>query len=201
AIYLARFGLSRRWLPLVLGACVPVAILAVVDTVTLGLPLQSLWLNLWVNLGEGRSQFYGVAPPQWYLFTFAVTSRIAAALIGCLLILYARRLPLWAGMIVVQVVALSLVSHKEMRFLYTVMPLVMIVAGLATTDLVLRLVPAEWIGRRGSLVAGAALAVWASLSLASATGDVFRPRWDRGSEVLRTMAQLGSVPDFRGLGL
>ena len=135
------------------------------------------------------------------MFTFIVISRVAAALIGCLVILYARRFPLLAGMIVVQFLALSLVAHKEIRFLYPVTPLVMIVAGLGTTDLVLRFVPVQWIGRSGLLVAAATLAVWASVSFVSATGDVFGPRWDRSAEVLRTMAELGSAPDFCGLAV
>jgi hypothetical protein len=201
AIYLCRLESRRRWFPLILGACVPVGILAIVDTVALGLPLQSLWMNLWINLVEGRSEFYGAAPPHWYLFTFIMISRVAAALIGCLVILYARRFPLLVGMIVVQFLALSLVPHKEMRFLYPVMPLVLIVAGLGTTDLVLRFVPARWIQRSGLLVAAATLAAWACVSFVSAAGEGFRPRWDRSAEVLRTMADLGSAPDFCGLAV
>ncbi|MBA3518959.1 MAG: hypothetical protein H0T75_15280 [Rhizobiales bacterium] len=62
AVWACRTDWRSRWVPLVLGAAVPVALLALLDFITWGSPFQSVWKNIWVNLVEGRSHIYGTSP-------------------------------------------------------------------------------------------------------------------------------------------
>jgi GPI mannosyltransferase 3 len=138
AFWACGLDLRRRWPLLFLGAAVPVAGQAVLDWLTLGTPLQSVWLNFWVNVVAARSDTYGVLPFYWYPGRLLVSWGPVFALVVGAAALGVRQAPLLGWMVLAHVLAHSLIGHKELRFLYPAMPLLVILAGLGMCRLLSR---------------------------------------------------------------
>jgi phosphatidylinositol glycan class B len=116
ALWLCRGGFRERWLPLLAGAAIPVLAQAVLDWAALGLPLQSIWLNFWINVVRERSATYGELPFYWYpgrlllLWGPIMPPVVALSIIG------ARRLPLLGWMVLAHLIAHSLIAHRKCVF-------------------------------------------------------------------------------------
>lgn len=101
-----------------------------VDWLTWGSPFASLTRYLAFNLVEGQSQHFGTAPGTFYAVTVywvagpVILVWLAAAAMG------ACRLPLLAAAVLAYVAVLSLVGHKELRFLYPAAPGFFLLAGV-----------------------------------------------------------------------
>lgn len=121
---------GRRWLPLVAGAAIPVAALGLIDLLTWGSPFQSIWKNVQVNFLEGRANDYGVQPAAWYIAE--LVRRYGAAMLPLAFLFWmgARRAPLLALVSAVVVGFHSLITHKEISFIYAALPTAMVVVGL-----------------------------------------------------------------------
>jgi len=126
----------RRWLPLVGGAAIPLVLLGIIDFVTWGSPFQSIWKNVQVNFFEGRANTYGAQPAAWYAVELA--RRYGAALLPLmvLFVIGARRAPLLALLAAVVVGFHSLITHKEISFIYAALPPAIVVAGLGSARLI-----------------------------------------------------------------
>jgi len=197
-IFVCRGEIRRRWLPLLAGLIVPVLALAILDAQTLGTPLQSVWKNFWINIVQGRAQVSGTAPFYWYATQLILIWGAAVVPIAAAVAIGARRLPMLAGMILIHVIAHSVIAHKEMRFLYPIMPLIVILIGIGTSEVVIRLTPE---GRGLDFYAGSAVAAWGIMSLAIAVGYGFRANLTQYSEGLLAMEDVGLRQGVCGLGL
>jgi hypothetical protein len=125
----------RCWMPIVLGAAFPLVASGVLDALTLGFPLQSIWLNAWVNLYQGKSEEFG-ALPWFYLFgVIAILWGGAFAFIIALASLGGRRLPLLLAVTGTILATNSLIPHKEYRFIYPALPLIATLAGIGSVEL------------------------------------------------------------------
>jgi hypothetical protein len=125
---------GRRWLPLLVGASIPVLAGGLLDSLTWQYPFQSIWLNIWVNLYEGISNRFAV-PPWYYVLGFlgfywggAFAFIISLALLG------GRRLPLLLGVAAAIVITHSLIGHKDYRFIYPALPLIATLAGIGSVE-------------------------------------------------------------------
>lgn len=109
-----------------LGMIAPLLMFGLIDWPTLGLPFQSYWKYIWVNVVEGASKRFGVLPWYWYL------ERIAEQYgpILLLTIAGARRSPLLATFCCVEIGFMSIIAHKEDRFIYPVAPYMIVLAAL-----------------------------------------------------------------------
>ncbi len=131
----------RRGPVMLLGAALPLAGQAVLDMLTLGTPLQSIWKNLEVNLGEHRADLFGTSSPVFYLsemvqFWGAALLPLAAGFVAGI-----RRARL-AGLVVAAVVfSHSVIGHKEFSFIAGAVPLILVVAGIGAASLLDRLGP------------------------------------------------------------
>jgi phosphatidylinositol glycan class B len=190
ALAAARLRLRERWLPLLLGAAVPLALLGIVDQVTLGSAFQSVWKNFSVNVTEGRSLFYGQEPAFWYGVAWAHLLGIAALPMALLFCLGASLLPLAAACGVLIVLTHSLVAHKELSFIYAAFPLAATVAGAGLTRLALLL--ARW--RVGAALAGVVVLAAGS----AASGDV-PALATRTADLMASQARLHGLSDMCGL--
>jgi hypothetical protein len=191
ALYAARTDWHGRWPALLAGAALPVAGQAVLDWASWGAPLQSVWLNLWVNLGEGRSEFYGTQPFYWYPGRLLLAWGPGLPPVLVLALLGARRLPMLGAMALVHLAAHSLIAHKEMRFLYPAAMLLPILAGIGAAELLRRLRLSAWVG----------LAGFAALSLLAATGENYRGNFQRMAGGPLGAALVRAEPELCGLGL
>ena len=124
------------------GVALPVAGQAVLDALTLGAPLQSIWRNLAVNLGERRAELFGTASPVFYLSWMVQLWGAALLPVAAGFVAGFRRAPLPGLVAVAVVVAHSLVAHKEFTFVAGAVPLILVVAGTGLAVLLDRLAPA-----------------------------------------------------------
>jgi len=198
AIWLCRGEVRTRWLPLLAGAAMPVVAQAVLDWVSLGLPLQSIWWNFWINVVRGRSGSYGELPFYWYPGRLLVIWGPIMPPIVALAVIGARRLPLFGWMVLAHLIAHSLIDHKEMRFLYPAMPLLIILAGFGLCSLLSRFAASA---RGFAKLSAGALVVLAVGSLLTATAPGFAGQWTRMQGGLKGMDLARDRADLCGLGL
>jgi 4-amino-4-deoxy-L-arabinose transferase-like glycosyltransferase len=120
-----------------LGVAVAVALVfGIVDWATWGYPFASYVGNIRANLIEGRSRAFGVAPWYAYFQCYALLWGPAGLAILALAALGSRRAPL-AGVTAVIVLLSHLpIAHKEYRFLFPALVLVIILAGLGLAEIV-----------------------------------------------------------------
>ncbi len=132
------FRERRTRAALALGVAAPLvalSLLAVADALYGRPPLASLRAVVDYTLIEGRSS-RGYQPAHWYLSHLGRWTNPFAA--GLALYAAARR-PSWAlAWLAVPVAVLSLLPHKEERYLVPVLPFLALLAGEAARDLVAR---------------------------------------------------------------
>jgi phosphatidylinositol glycan class B len=125
-----------RWLPIAAGILGVLLIFGVVDAFTWSYPFQSLYKNVWVNIIEKKSHQYGVHPWYEYLKLFIKNWSLALIPILVLATIGARCSPILAILAIVILLTHSLIAHKEYRFIYPALPMLIILAGLGTAELV-----------------------------------------------------------------
>jgi GPI mannosyltransferase 3 len=209
ALAVAAFGICgwrqsyRRWLALVAGACIPILGLGLLDWATLGVPFKSIFINVWVNLALGVSAEAGKEPfyTLWVL-PFDIWGPIGFVAVLGSAVLGARRLPLLAAVVLTIMATHSLISHKEYRFIYPALPLVMILAGLGTGELLARLRPLlPRLVRPVPALAAVAVMLWGGLSYAVAQSAIFSIPWTRERAQLEAFRYVSDRPGACGVGL
>jgi len=144
----ANWGRWREGLPaLVAGGLTAVVLAAMLDWLTLGYPLASLWRNLLFNVIDGVSSDFGTEKWNFYLLGELGLWGAAGLLILTAAMLGARRLPFLLAAAVAIVAVHSGIAHKEYRFIYPAVLLIMVLAGLGIAQLTEW--GAEWLGLRG----------------------------------------------------
>jgi hypothetical protein len=130
-LWFCRANWRKRVLPLGAGFVFPIAVFGIVDFFTWSYPFQSFVRYFWVNAVEGRSRAYGVEPWNWYLLILfeILGPMLLFALVGL------RRSPFLGGVALIILVSHSALSHKEVRFMYPLIPLVVTLAALGIADI------------------------------------------------------------------
>ena len=192
ALWRCRVDFRNGWLPLLMGASIPLLVLGLTDWATWSVPFGSIINNFMANIVEGRSRFYGTSSPGWYAGQFVAHWGGAIAVIGPLALWGSRRQPLPLLVSLVIVLSHSAIAHKEYRFVYPAIPLILFCASLGSAEL------CRWLAsvrRRPTVEATAAIAcgvAWLIGSSALAVSDVMRPEWSRGRGGLELMSRAGS---------
>lgn len=190
ACWYARAEVRGRWLPLAVGATPPLILLAFADWHAWSTPFESVLNNFVANIIDGRSHRYGTSPPLWYLWEVGRRWNIAVVPILLLAIYGARRraLPLLVATLIV--FSHSLIAHKEYRFIYPALVLVLFSAAIGTGEFIAkRTTDSGQTSRHVALVLGCAL--WITTSLALAFSDAMRPDWLRGRAGLELVSRAG----------
>src|SRR5712671_1012125 len=144
----ASWGRWREGLPaLVAGGLMAVVLAAMLDWLTLGYPLASLWRNLLFNVIDGVSSDFGTEKWNFYLLGELGLWGAAGLLILAAAMLGARRLPFLLAAAVAIVAVHSGIAHKEYRFIYPAVLLIMVLAVLGIGQLTEW--GAEWLAHRG----------------------------------------------------
>jgi len=131
AVYTCRREWHAKWIPMVLGVACPLLAGGLLDALTWSYPFQSTVLNVWINVVQGKAANWGV--PPWYFYVEWLIKRLGPLLI--LAVLGVRRSPLLAWLVLIIVLSHSVIAHKEYRFVYPVIPLIIALAGLGIYDL------------------------------------------------------------------
>ena len=127
------------WGGLLAGFVAALCAYGAIDWLTLGHPWQSAYTYYDVAVIRGFATSFGVAP--WYYFISKLVSFWGAALLPmvCLACLGARRMPLLGMLAAAVLLSHSLVPHKEYRFVYTGLMLLVLLAGIGCSDILNRL--------------------------------------------------------------
>jgi phosphatidylinositol glycan class B len=202
---------ADRWRWLLLGALGPVLATAIVDWATWGAPFASAWRYFVVNIVEKRSETYGVSPPLTYVIDQARVWGPAGAPLVALALLGARRAPLYLACAVAIVAIHSAIPHKEHRFIYPAIALLVVLAAVGTS------IALEWLRGRGvplALSSLVALGLWGvgswdvSRRLDEETVEVFPrtrvpgvPLWQVRRGPLAAFRHIAKGPPVCGVGL
>ena len=193
----------ERWLALLAGACIPIMAMGVLDWVTLGVPFQSVFINVWVNLALGVSSEAGREPfyTLWVL-PFDIWGAVGFIAVVGTAVLGARRLPLLAYVALTIFAIHSLIPHKEYRFIYPAIPLLMILAGLGTWEAATALrrrLPG--LAAPLPIVAGLSILLWGGISYAVAASPIFSIPWTRERAQIEAFRFVARQPGACGVGL
>ena len=201
AIFLATvYFCKRNWrerLPAVLlGVCTPILIFGFVDAVTWSYPFHSYVENFRYNIVEDQAAVvHGVRPWYWYFeyLTLHVGPMLPLAVLGAI---WRARFLGWIALAIL--IPHTLLQHKEFRFLFPLLPILLTLAGIGLADLV-----AMWNAQlstrraRASIVAGAVMFVFiTSVSLASVY-----PRWKKARENSLAFEELSHSPTLCGVAI
>lgn len=199
-------GVSRGhkpWTAFLAGAAIPVALLAAVDWATLGLPLQSIWLNFWLNVVVGVSKGAGVSPfATLFLMPVQIWGPIGFLLVAAAIGVGARRLPLLLAVALAIFLSHSFIAHKEYRFIYPALPLLAILAGVGTSRVLQRVFDGRTLQRGGrAALAGGLVLGWSALSLSIGASDVFSTPWTRGRSHMEVFDTASRDRTICGIGI
>ncbi len=192
AVAVAGIGLCRtdprRWLVGLAAGTMPVALAGLLDWVTWGEAFRSFWLNGLLNGVHGIGSTFGALGPGFYPAALFGDWLWATPVILALAVLGARRLPLTALTALAVLATYWPVGHKEFRFLFPMIALLVPLVGLG----LVHIMESESGGRSRSLVVIAAVAVMASGLLTSPLLRVELSNWVSGARASIALARLGA---------
>jgi GPI mannosyltransferase 3 len=183
-----------RWRHYVAGASVPLLVLGILDWLTLGTAFQSVWLNLYLNLVRHVSDDYGRLPWYFYPGLFAAIWGAAFPLIVGLIIIGARRAPALLSVALAILLTHSFVTHKEYRFVYPALPLLITLAALGTAELVRRIQTP----RTGPALWAMAIAIWTAVSASIGYSGSFSVPWSRFRGAIEAFESVATTPGLCG---
>ena len=199
-------GWRARFPWLLAGGVIAIALGAALDWVTLGYPLASLWRNFLYNILSGVSSGFGTEPWSYYvlgeigLWNGGTIFLLIAAALG------ARRIPVIAAAAAAILIVHSGIAHKEYRFIYPAVLMLMVLAGLGVGQLTEW--GAGWLRSRGAprALGGAICAVlllgyFGLLMLRLWTSDTMLALRHRVHDNLLAATFVSRLPSFCGLGL
>ncbi|WP_426437652.1 4-amino-4-deoxy-L-arabinose transferase [Bradyrhizobium genosp. P] len=189
----------RNLVPMVAGGIVILLLAAIVDVAHGVVPFRWLIANVEQNLLHDRAAEFGVQSAATYLVSFWMVWSLAIVPLLWAIWRGARHTPLLLAVALVNLVFHSVIGHKEYRFIFLSVVLLIIVAALGSADWIrsLRAKPA-WRPWALPLVA----AGWALVSIALAgASEEMRDDWMRGVGAARLAAELRGDPQLCGLAL
>ncbi len=143
AIAVAGLGLcrnqSRRWLVGVSAGAVPVVFAGLLDWITWGTPFRSFWLNLQLNGFDNVGTVFGHEGWSFYPVALLEDWLWATPVIAIAVGVGARRLPVTTLTAATIFLTYSMFGHKELRFLFPMVALLVPVAGVGFAYLSRRL--------------------------------------------------------------
>lgn len=118
--------------PVIAGTALPVALFGIVDAKTWSYPWESFVNYFQTNLfGYGKESF-GAYPWYWYLEVLAFLLGPAAMFLWK----GSRNSPFLAAFCLVFVASHCVIGHKEARFIYPILPLLLTLAAIGAVELV-----------------------------------------------------------------
>ena len=183
-----------------LGLLLPIVSFGLVDAITLSYPFQSFFGLFQVVIIEGRVENQGIgynfAPDPWYWYLLQVSNSFPSTVfispVGV------RRSHFLGWLAVIIVGTLSALPHKEYRYMYPVMPIVITLAALGFVEFV------EDFNKWGKTPLSPKAITVAGLIFCILTSALFAwrsPGWTHSSGGLIAMDRLSQDPSVCGVGL
>jgi hypothetical protein len=181
-----------------LGGLPPLIVFGVADWISWSAPFYSYFEAIRINLFEAKASMFGVKPPYWFVERVAQVWGGAFPILLALILARARRSKLWVGVALAIIASHSAIPHKEYRFIFPALACLIIVAAMATADLVRKL-EAALPSRYAALLPAAAAAIWIAFSASLAFAPAFSSNWFRSRGTLEASVLLSRQSDMCGL--
>lgn len=193
-LYFCHTDWRRRVPPAFAGLLLPVIVFGLVDALTWSYPFQSYIRYFWAVVLQGESLIFGTEPWYWYFWVLAVhfLPLFLLALVGV------RRSPFLGWVVLIIVASHSLLAHKEYRFIYPVIPIVVTLAALGFVELAedFRSWAKPSLSERTIAIAGLVLCICTSGML-----GWYSPLWTKHSGGLVALDRLSRDSSVCGVGL
>jgi GPI mannosyltransferase 3 len=191
----------RHWnriFPVTIGGVAVLAVGAAADAAHGAIPFAWLVINVQQNLLLNRAADFGETPAITYVASFWFMWSIAIVPLMLFVVRGWRYAPELVWVAVVNIVFHSLIGHKEYRFIFLSVALLIIIAALGSVDWIamLRTGP-KW--RRWSVLATAS--GWLCVSAVLAMTGVMPDYWMRGVGAAKLTSTLRAEPQMCGLAL
>jgi hypothetical protein len=189
-----------RWLPLILGGLAAAAVGAGVDLSMGQAPFGWIVANFTQNIVADRASGFGVHPPLAYLGSLLHLWGLALVPLLLLLIPVLRpyRALIWTA--VANILIHSAIGHKEYRFVFLTVAIVVVVAAIGSAEIVQRLRP-RLPDRAGGWAALALIPAWFAASAALASGGRLESDWRAYLAGSEAAALLRDRPGLCGVGM
>ncbi len=185
-------------LPLLGGCLLAFGLAGLLDALTWGRPFQSLWLYFTYNTVYGIASSFGTEPWSYYLLTLVENWGWAFPALLVLIAIGGWRLPLPLTVAGIIVVTHSLVPHKEYRFIYPALLLLLLAAGIGLAQLGAVLTIRLRLSRLGGGITTVTFA--ALLSLGCAGSKNMAALWHGGHDVVRAASYVSGLDAVCGIG-
>jgi hypothetical protein len=189
----------RRWLWALTAGAAAVLLAGLVDWWTWGAPFYSFYQNIYMNVVKDVAASYGTQPVYWYGYAVLRRWYGLAFVIGGLALLSVRRQPMLLLAALVIVASHSLIGHKEYRFIYPGLVLLVMAAALGLA----RLIQNQMLDWKRFARVGVVTLVMLGVTGASAVtawSHAVRPIWER-SPAVQAFRWLSERPDVKGIVL
>lgn len=192
----------KRWsnlVPLIAGGLITLAFSGIADAAQGAMPFAWLIANVQQNLLYDRATEYGVVPTTAYLANLWTMWSVALVPIMLAIGQSWRRTPLLLAMAVTDIAFHSLITHKEYRFIFLSIAILIIVAALGSADWIIMWARASRV--RPSRMLLAVAGAWAVVSAALAATGTMPAIWINGIDEAQLSSHLRGDPALCGLAL
>lgn len=188
----------QRLVPTALGGTAVLIASGVVDALHGAPPFAWVVANVQHNLLHGRAASFGADPVLAYFGNLRILWSLAAVPLVLAIGLGWKHAPLLLAVALTNLVFHSLISHKEQRFIFLTVAILVIIAALGSVELIVRLRKRpSWARWALPLVAGS----WGIASVVLAFTVEMPEQWRRGIGAARLATELRHDPAMCGLAL
>jgi hypothetical protein len=188
---------ARAWGLVIAGGVAGLAIDGAIDALHGLVPFGWMIENFRLNLIENRSANYGVEPASWFVTEWVRLWGVMALPVLALAIWGARRQPVLLAVALVNLLAHSLIAHKEYRFVLLSEILLILLAAICTAEAI------RWaLARRPRwrvAIAGAAGLFWLGGSVAVAISPAGGDVWSSNKKSIRQMRAEHAIAEMCGM--
>ena len=192
--------IRHRWLPLATGVAGGLALSAMADLAQGAVPFSWIVANFEQNILRDRAVTYGIKTPLFYVGAIASywLWLFPLLLLAVRPAIRSHRALFMAALI--NIALLSMISHKEYRFILLSTTILVLLAALGSVDLV-----RAWLERTGRRSERGAmmilLVLWGVGSASLAASPVMLARWVERSPELTLASDASRLPALCGLAL
>lgn len=195
-LYSCRKDWRGKWMPMLAGMVPPIVLFGAVDWITWTYPFQSTYLNFAINLLQHRAAQFGTEPFNFYVrkLTNFFGPMLLFSVVGAVVV---RRARLLGYIVLAIVIPHSMLAHKELRFIYPAMPLLLILTGLGIWEC------AGWLRENTKWKSQWASATTLLLIAGLTASAINAPKlsWHNRTGTLRAMQHLSHTQDACGVAL
>jgi hypothetical protein len=183
---------------LIIGGLPPLIAFGTADYITWGAPFHSYFAAIRVNVGENKASNFGVEPAYWFAKRLIQLWAGAFPFLAALIAVRWRESRLWIITALVIIAFHSLIPHKEDRFVFPAHACLIIVAALASADVLIKW--RQYLSAQDAARATVVAAVlWFATSLSLATTPGFFQNWRAGTQLINAFAWLHDQADLCGI--